>query len=84
MTVEIWGKENCPYCTKAKAFVEQRNLSYVYKQMDKDFTREEVLSEFPQARTFPQIKVGGNAVGGYDQLVAYIENTGYTGTGYTL
>lgn len=84
MTVEIWGKDNCPYCVKAKMFVEQRKLNYVYKKMGVDFTREQVFEEFPTARTFPQIKVGGQPIGGYDQLISYIEDTGYTGTGHTL
>ena len=52
--------------------------------MGRDFTRDEVLSEFPSARTFPQIVVSGNKVGGYEQFVKYIEDTGYTGTGHTL
>jgi glutaredoxin 3 len=84
MTVEIWGKDACPSCTKAKVFVEQRNLNYVYKQMGVDFTREEVFENFPEARTFPQIKVNGNIVGGYEQFVKYVEDTGYTGTGHSL
>lgn len=84
MTIEIWGKDNCPSCTKAKALVEQRDLQYVYKKMGVDFTREEVFEEFPEARTFPQIKVNGTPIGGYDSLLTYIEETGYTGTGHTL
>jgi len=52
--------------------------------MGKDFDREAVLTEFPEARTFPQIVVGGQKIGGYEQFVQYIENTGYTGTGHTL
>jgi len=84
MTVEIWGKDNCPYCVKAKAFVEQRSMNYVYKKMGVDFTREEVFENFPEARTFPQIKVGGSNIGGYDDFVRYVEETGYTGSGHSL
>ena len=36
---------------------------------------------FPGARTFPQIKVSGKAVGGYDQFSTYLDETGYNGTG---
>ena len=43
-----------------------------------------MVEEFPTARTFPQIVVSGNKIGGYDQLVKYIEDTNYTGTGDTL
>lgn len=84
MTVEIWGKPACPYCVKAKALCEKLGLEYKYKELGKDFDRELVFETFPQARTFPQIKINGNAIGGYDQLAEYIENTNFNGTGYTL
>lgn len=82
--IEIWGKPNCGYCERAKALCESRNLNYVYKQLDVDFTRDEILSEFPEAKTFPQIKVNGTKIGGYDKLGTYLEETGYNGTGFTL
>ena len=82
--IEIWGKPACPFCERAKALCENRNLKYVYKQLDVDFTREEILETFPGARTFPQIIVGGTKIGGYDQLGTYLEETGYNGTGFTL
>jgi glutaredoxin len=66
--IEIYGKPACPYCEKAKS----------------DFTREELFEQFPTARTFPQIKINEKVVGGYEQLVTYIEETGYNGTGYIL
>jgi glutaredoxin len=82
--IEIWGKSACPFCEAAKNTCESRNLKYVYKQLDVDFTRDEVLEKFPGAKTFPQIIVGGDKIGGYDKLVTYLEETGYNGTGYTL
>ena len=63
---------------------ESRQYNYVYKELGQDFDREEVFEVFPTARTFPQIIVGGNKVGGYEQMVDYIENTNYTGTGHTI
>jgi glutaredoxin len=82
--IEIWGKPACPYCERAKALCESRNLKYTYKQLDVDFTRDEILEKFPGAKTFPQIIVGGNKIGGYDKLGPYLEETGYNGTGFTL
>ena len=82
--IEIWGKDNCMFCESAKQLCETRDLEYTYKQLDRDFTREEVLEMFPGARTFPQIIVGGNKIGGYDKLGSYLEETGYNGTGHTL
>jgi len=39
---------------------------------------------FPGARTFPQIKVGGKSIGGWDKFPQYLEETGYNGTGHSL
>lgn len=68
MTIEIWGKEACPYCDQAKQLCEANQLPYTYKQLGVDFTREEVFEEFPEARTFPQIKVNGVSIGGYKEF----------------
>lgn len=82
--IEIWGKPACPHCEAAKRTCENRGLKYIYKQLDVDFTRDEILETFPGARTFPQIIVGGNKIGGHDKLITYLEETGYNGTGFTL
>ena len=80
----IYGKDGCSYCQKAKALCEARGYVYEYLTLDTDFTREQLLETFPGARTVPQIVVNGLKVGGYDDFIKYIEDTGYTGTGHTL
>ena len=72
MNVEIWGKENCGYCTAAKSLAESKGLNYTYKQMGVDFTRDEVFEQFPNARTFPQIKVNDEPIGGYNELTKLV------------
>ena len=66
--IEIWGKEQCPYCDMAKALCEQKKMDYEYKLLGFDFTREELMETFPGARTFPQIIVDGQKIGGYTEL----------------
>lgn len=66
--IEIFGKTQCPFCDKAKSLCESKGYEYTYKQLDVDFTREELFEQFPDARTFPQIRVDGEAIGGYDEL----------------
>ena len=73
----IYGKTQCGYCDAAKNLCETHGYDYEYKQLDKDFTREVIMEEFPGARTFPQITVSGNKIGGYDELLKYIEETNY-------
>lgn len=82
--IEIYGKPQCPFCDKAKSLCETRKFKYVYKQLGVDFDREQIMEMFPTARTFPQIVVNGQNVGGHDQFVKYIEDTNYNGTGHSL
>ena len=82
--IEIWGKPQCGYCDAAKRLCESRKFEFVYKQLGVDFNREQVFENFPEARTFPQIKVYQDKIGGYDKLLEYIENTGYNGKGKSI
>lgn len=75
MIIEIFGKDNCPFCDMAVNKAEQMNeSSYTYKKLDRDFTREELFEQFPTARTFPQIIVDGEAIGGWQEFKDYEDN----------
>jgi glutaredoxin len=80
----IYGKPGCSYCEAAKNLCEARGFVFEYKTLDIDYTREHLLETFPGAKTVPQIVVNGLKIGGYNELLKYIEDTGYTGTGHTL
>lgn len=82
--IQIWGKPQCPHCESAKRLLDSRQIKYEYLQLGVDFERERILEEFPEARTFPQIVINGQKIGGYDNLAQHLEDTGYNGTGYTL
>lgn len=82
--IYIWGKPQCGFCEAAKRLLDSREIQYEYKQLGVDFEREDILAEFPEARTFPQIVINGLKIGGYDQLGTYLEETSYNGTGHTL
>ena len=68
--IEIYGKENCNYCTEAKKLCESKDLPYLYYELGSSFTRDELLEMFPSAKTFPQIKVDDSPIGGFNQLKA--------------
>ena len=74
--IEIWGKPHCPFCEKAKFLCQQQRYQFTYKQLDEDFTREELLEQFPEARTFPQIRADGEYIGGYDEFKKWHEKRG--------
>jgi glutaredoxin len=70
MKVEIYSIPNCPACSKAKMMAENHNSVHevVYNTMGKEFQPADVRELFPQARTFPQIFVDGELIGGYLEL----------------
>ena len=72
--IEIYGKTFCPYCDKAKSLCEREGYEYKYKQLDEEFTREDFFDLFPTARTFPQIKINGDSIGGYRELEEWSTN----------
>jgi glutaredoxin 3 len=69
--IEIYGKDNCPYCDMAKGLAERNKAEFVYKQLDIDYGFTELREKFPGARTFPQITVDGERIGGYSDLEEY-------------
>ena len=73
MKVEIYSKPQCPYCVQAKALAEREGHELTYKMLDEDFTREDLMETFPTARTFPQIVVDGNKIGGFTEFKALVD-----------
>ena len=78
MTIVIYSKPNCIYCDKAKALVKGLDLNYEEKMFGKDFNSPEELYEAvgKQVRTMPQIKIDGELIGGYNQLVEHFADKG--------
>ena len=77
MKIEIYGKDNCPFCDKAvfltQQVIQESHHTYNYYKLGKDFGREEMLEKFPGARTFPQIQIDGKNIGGYTDFEAYLQ-----------
>jgi glutaredoxin 3 len=72
MIIEIYSKDQCPYCDmalhKAQAMVQENTDKLMHKKLGVDFNREELLEQFPTARTFPQIKIDGVSIGGWTEF----------------
>ena len=63
----------CPYCVQAKALAEREGHDLTYKMLDEDFNRETLMETFPGARTFPQIIVDGEKIGGFTEFKALVD-----------
>ena len=74
--VTIYSKPNCPFCNHAKALLEARQVAYEELDVSRD---PELLTEMTSrtgGRTFPQIVIGEQVVGGYDDLRALDQRGG--------
>ena len=74
MKVEIYSKPQCPYCDMAKRLAAQKGYDLSYKMLDEDFDRDTLMETFPGARTFPQIIVDGDKIGGYTEFKALVDS----------
>ena len=73
MNVTIYGKQDCVYCREAINLVDKYlYIDVEYKQLDKDYTREQFKQLFPEAKTFPQVIVDDMHIGGYNDLLKHI------------
>jgi glutaredoxin 3 len=66
--IKIYGKDNCAYCNMAKQLCESKGLEFEYLSLGLDYLRDEFFEMFPTARTFPQITMDGEAIGGFTEL----------------
>ena len=70
MEVVIYSRNNCGYCDRAKIKLKKYNPKI--HLLDKDYTREEFFTKFPNAKTFPQIIINNEHVGGYYELEKWL------------
>ena len=69
--VEIYTKTGCPYCARAKALLDGKGVRYEETEISGNPAgREEMLGRANGRTTVPQIFIGGEHVGGSDDLAA--------------
>ena len=74
MTITVYSKNNCGYCVKAKALLKGLGLEFEEKSLEKDFNSDpsKLIEDIGKnVRTMPQIKIDGELIGGYNQLVEH-------------
>jgi glutaredoxin len=79
MTIIIYSKNNCVYCNKAKTLVKNLGLEYEEKSLEKDFGSDpsKLIEDIGKnVRQMPQIKIDGELIGGYNQLVEHLNEKG--------
>ena len=72
--IEIYTKNFCPYCTRAKALLNKMGLSYTEYELSFDSARETEMIKRSGRFTVPQIFVDNQPIGGSDELFELVGN----------
>ncbi|MBY0380114.1 MAG: glutaredoxin 3 [Burkholderiales bacterium] len=67
--VTIYSKQTCPYCDMAKKLLKEKGVVIFNEiRIDLDLAQKDKMIERTNRRTVPQIFIGDNHVGGFDEL----------------
>ena len=81
MPTVVYSKPNCPSFVKANMLLKNKNIPFTESIIGKDIQVETLMKEFemnnlPMPRTAPQIILHGKYIGGYENLLQYIDDHG--------
>ena len=83
MLIQIYTKSNCVWCVVTKELLNQLQLNYYEFLLDVDFTKAELMDklnlEADGKITLPQVFINGSSIGGYEDTMEYLEQTGIMG-----
>ncbi|CAN5117724.1 glutaredoxin 3 [soil metagenome] len=69
--VVVYSGPACPYCTKAKALLDRKNVAYEEFDVKGDYAKLKEMLELSGGRkTIPQIFIDDKHIGGCDDLYA--------------
>jgi len=77
MKAIVWSKYHCPYCDQAKTLLAVNGYEIEERKIGDGFTKEELLESVPTARSVPQIFVNDEYIGGYTDLVKFLNEGEY-------
>ena len=70
--VEIYSKSNCSFCDKAKYYFDQNDITYQEHNVEIPETFKILIERNPNARTMPQIFIDDKLIGGYTDLMEFV------------
>jgi glutaredoxin 3 len=74
--VTLYTRPLCPYCVRAVSLLKKKGVAF--EEIDAGFNAEkkqEMIQRANGARTFPQIFIGDEHIGGCDEMMA-LERSG--------
>jgi glutaredoxin 3 len=68
--VTVYTTDNCSKCVGAKMLLGKREIAYEEINLSRDPDGRARLAELTGMVSFPQIVIGAEPIGGFDQLLA--------------
>lgn len=68
--VRMYSTKVCPYCVRAKHLFEKRGIAFEEIDVTGDHSTRQWLVSATGQKTVPQIFIGDESIGGYDELSA--------------
>lgn len=75
MKATVWTRDDCLYCSLAKKELRNRQYQVDERNINKIWSKEDLLKVVPDAKTVPQIFIRDKYIGGYSELMTYFEET---------
>jgi len=69
-SVKLYTTDACPFCMSAKALLAKRRIEYEEINLARDPDGRAELAEQTGMVTFPQIVIGEQTIGGFQELLA--------------
>lgn len=74
MSVVVWSKDKCFYCQMAKNILELKGIEFEERNTSLNkWSRADMLEDVPDAKTFPQIFIDDQHIGGFTELQKYFK-----------
>ncbi|WP_207063614.1 GrxA family glutaredoxin [Motiliproteus sp. SC1-56] len=76
--ITIFGREGCGFCRRAKELCEQQSLPFAYFDIHQEGISQADLEKTvgKAVQTVPQIFCGKDYIGGYEDLVKFLNEQG--------
>ena len=76
--VVVYSTQYCGYCVRAKMLLDSRAIAYEEIDVSRDHEKRRWLVEATGRRTVPQIFIGDESIGGFEELRALDLSGGLT------
>lgn len=68
--IVVYTTDRCSFCTRVKALLDARRLSYTEVNLERDAAGRAELAQRTGMMSFPQVIVRGELLGGFQETLA--------------